>query len=60
MLILFCAGVGFLLPVFLGAKFDLNISTLIAFIFGVLALIASALCRSAFLAQSSSRVFVTT
>lgn len=41
--ILFCAGIGFLLPVFLGAKFDINISTLVAFLFGVLAMVAGAL-----------------
>ena len=34
---------GFFVPVFFGAKFDAGFSTFIAIIFGVLALIASAL-----------------
>ena len=34
---------GFLLPLLCGAKFDINIATLIAIIFGVLGLIAGAL-----------------
>lgn len=41
--ILVCVGAGFLLPLLCGAKFDINISTLIAIVFGVLALIAGAL-----------------
>lgn len=42
-MILSCAGMGFFVPVFFGAKFDAGFSTFIAIIFGVLALIASAL-----------------
>lgn len=41
--ILVCAGAGFLLPLLCRAKFDINISALIAIIFGVLALIVGAL-----------------
>lgn len=40
---LFCAGMGFFVPVFCGAKFDAGFAAFIAIVFAVLALIASAL-----------------